>query len=205
MRTFITPLIFLSLLLQACERKPKACLDVAETVEAGKDITLHSCSEHYDFLTWDFGDGSSGFIGDAPVHHFDEEGDFEITLTAYSDGAYKTDEVKQPLRASYRYLSSFQVVGISGFSSFRFELGNNKWTRGGASGTFTDADPYETLIWPNDTIRIRPENTGIELYGIKNGVSTSLLKENINFKFAEQNPVVVESELYTLKIFWTFK
>lgn len=205
MRTVIVLLIFLGLFLQACERKPKACLDVAESVEAGKDITLHSCSEHYDFLTWDFGDGSSGFIGDAPVHHFDEEGDFEITLTAYSDGGYRSEEVKQPLHTSYRYLSAFQVVGTSGFSSFRFELGNHKWTRGGATGTFTDEDPYETFIWPDDTIRILPENVNIELYGIKGGSSTALLKDNINFKFAEQNPVVVESGLYKLKIFWTFK
>jgi len=190
---------------QACERKPDACLDVPHQLEAGKQITLQSCSKHYDFLTWDFGDGSSGFIGDTPEHNFDEEGDFEITLTAYSNGAYKSEEVKQSIHASYRYLYSFEVIGTSDFGSFEFDLGNGKWKRGSATGTFTEDHPYEAVIWPEDTFRILPEPMSVELYGIRNGSSTALLKENVNFKLANENPVVIESALYTLKIYWTFK
>lgn len=198
-------LLFAALLNQACERKPKACMDVPAQLEAEKDLGLNSCSEHYDFVAWDFGDGSSGFIGENPTHHFNGEGDFEITLTAYSDGAYKSDEVKQMVHVSYRFLSAFQVIGESNFGSFQFEINNTVWKRGGAKGSFTEEDPYETIIWPEDTFRILPERMNVELYGISGPSGTALLKENINFELADENPVVIETENYTLKIFWTFK
>lgn len=202
----IIPLLTISLLAAGCVKQPKACFEPPEVIEAGTELTLESCSENYEFLTWDFGDQSTGFIGEDAPHTYHLEGSYAVTLTAYGDGGYRSDEVTQIVKASYRYIDRFEVVGTSSFNRFIIEALGSEWNKGGASGTFTDDAPYTLQIWPEEEVEMgRARGTEITLIGLTGNVPTTLATGKFNFTSFKENPAVVTGPDFTLKMYWTYR
>jgi hypothetical protein len=195
----------LCLTLSSCFQRPKACLNLDDTYETGREYRLSSCSENFDFLTWDFGDQSYGFIGETAPHTFYEQGEYYLKLTAYADGGYRSDEIVQKVKASKRYLSHFEVVGESNFSKFRLAFGSNQIPGPSANGSFTEALPYSKQIWPEQAIAIPLEKVKVTFFGERNGSSTTLVSPDIiNFENNTENPFILEGENFLVKVYWTY-
>ncbi len=82
-------LISLSLLgFSACHRTPKPGFSYfpSDNPEAGDTILFVNETRHADSYTWDFGDGEGSTRSD-PEHIFASPGVFDVTLTAYNEGA----------------------------------------------------------------------------------------------------------------------
>jgi hypothetical protein len=76
------------LLLVACQRTPRPEFTYvpAENPEAGEVILFINDTRHADSYSWDFGDGEGSSLME-PEHVFKEAGIFNVTLTAYNEGA----------------------------------------------------------------------------------------------------------------------
>ena len=206
--------IITSLILSSCERKPDACLDFGDALEAGTTIRIESCSDNYEFLTWEFNDGR-GQVGDYVERQFDKEGSYSVLLTAYSDGAYRSDEVSQDFKASFRYIDRFEVIGESGFPSLEVRVeeeytssggDDGRWTVAGSDGTFTADAPFQVLVWP-DLFRVMPTSRTLQLYGRQGLSRTFLGEQKFNFQSVKDNPVTLESEdgKLQMKMYWRYK
>lgn len=205
MKSILPYVLPLALLFSGCAKKPTACLVPPEVVETGNTAQLVSCSENYEFLTWDFGDNSTGFVGDLAPHTYQDEGKYTITLTAYAKGGYRSDQVTAEINASYKYLDRFEVVGVSDYGRFVIEMGENEWSRAGASGTFTDEAPFVVQVWPDMEVKLSDQTFLTELIGFKSGNPTSLAMRSVGFKSNDNNPSLIEGPDFTLKLFWTYK
>lgn len=190
----------------ACVQKPKACLNLDDTYETGREYRLESCSENFDFLTWDFGDNSGGFIGEIAPHTFYEQGTYYLKLMAYSDGAYRSDEVVQAVKSSRRYLSHFEVIGESNYSRFRLNFDNIQIEGSNANGNFTESLPYSHQIWPGQSVPIPLSKVKLGFMGIKNGSASTIVPSNIfNFETNVDNPIVLENEDFTVNVYWSYQ
>lgn len=201
---FIFPLLVL-LGLAACEKKPTACIDFGEYLEAGDDISIASCSENYEFLTWEFND-NRGYIDDVVIRQFEEEGSYQLKLTAYSDGAYRSDEVTHSFRASFRYIDRFEITGESDYTAFRVEFRDQAWSLGNATGVFTEDSPFVINVLPEDTIRILPRSNNLDFFGRRAFSNIPLGESNLNYHTFKDNPVVVRSEdgSFEMKMYWKY-
>jgi hypothetical protein len=197
-----------SMLLSSCEKKPTACLDLPETLEAGTLLTLTSCSEDYEFLTWEFSDGI-GVEGVQAQRTFEDEGSITIRLTAYADGAYKSDQVEEEYATSFRYLDRFEIIGNSPYDSLEIEFGNNVpvFKVYDADGSFTADDPLIRSFTPY-TYTIKAEPTFINLFG-RNflGARVPLASDKFNFNVVKDNPTIIGSEEdnFYMKLYWVYR
>lgn len=201
-------LLVLVLIFASCARKPAVCYNGPTVFETGREYELTSCSEHYEFITWNFGDGTYGAVDDAPTRAFFQPGDYVMEITAYAKGAYKSDAMSVDYRVSDRYIDRFEVVGQSSFKRFEFGFGNKRWIAGSASGTFTEDSPYSYTLWPDSAIVIPLERTAVRLGGSNQSSGagfTTLINESPNFKGRPENPIILEGSGYTLKLFWTYE
>lgn len=205
--TRIILILGIALLATACLKKPKACAELEEYYEVGREYRFTSCSENYEFITWDFGD-QSGFEGEDAPHTYNKNGTPVITLTAYGRGAYRTDELKQQVKTSRRYVERFEVTGTSKHKGFTFGLGTlesyREIFRDSATGTFTDDAPFVAHMWPDEQLIIPVENANVTLYG--GGVTSKslLIQQNVNFRNVRENPTTLEGGGFVLKIYWTY-
>jgi len=194
-------------MMAGCEPQPKACLDWGDTLEAGTTLNLESCSEDFDFLTWEFSD-DRGYIGDNVERIFEDETSLSVRLTAYSDGGYRTDNVTHEFKTSFRYIDRMEVIGTSDFASFRLAMEGGSWSAGGAEGTFTEEAPFVVYVWPDDKQVIEStRNGGFTVYGVRNGNTSNLgSSPTYNFETYKDNPMVLESSFgLTFKVFWRFR
>lgn len=197
---------------QACEPKPKACLDWEDptleletaTLEAGSTLTLESCSEDFDFLTWEFSD-DRGYVSETVERQFEKEGDYTVTLTAYSNGAYRSDVLTIPFRTSFRYIDRFEIVGTSDFKSFVAGYQLNDWSAGGAEGTFTEDAPFIIPVWPESKTVLENTRNSLSLKGRKNGNTISLGSKQFNFTEFKDNPATFEAAGFTVKMYWRYR
>lgn len=200
----------------SCERKPKACLDMPDTIEAGATVRFESCSEDFEFLTWEFNDGR-GYLDQVVERSFDKEGKFMVRLTAHSDGAFRTDVIAKEFKTSFRFIDRFEITGDSPYEYFIMrvkedfdanDLENSaEWMQIGAEGSFTDAAPFIMNVYPESSYRIRPITRSFQLYGLLNGRNTLLAEQSFNFDRIKDNPVTFQSENgnYTVRMFWTYR
>jgi hypothetical protein len=197
---------FIVVLLWGCERKPTACLDLPETLEAGTFLSLNSCSEDYEFLTWEFSDGI-GIEGEIAQRNFEEEGNITIRLTAYANGAYKSDQVEESYFTSFRYIDRFEVIGNVPFDSLRVNFGNlYSFTALETSGSYSESNPL-TINADELAYRIIAEPTSVSMFGLIDIVERPLISDKFNFDFVKDNPTIVgdSTDRYQLKIFWEYR
>lgn len=199
-------LFVVPLLLSACEPKPKACLNWDDTLEAGTTLTLSSCSEDFDFLTWEFSD-DRGYVNNSVERIFEEESDMSVRLTAYSDGAYRSDVVTFPYKTSFRYIDRMEVVGESNFSKLELRMEGGAWSGSDAKGIFTESAPYTVYVWPTEKVIIESKQTGgFSVYGFKNGSEVFLGKASFNFETYKENPMTLETNTgLSVEVYWTFR
>ncbi len=195
------------LVLSSCEKKPTACLELPETLEAGTLLTLSSCSEDYEFLTWEFSDGI-GIEGEIAQRRFEDEGSVVIRLTAYSDGAYKSDQVEQAYKISFRYIDRFEIIGNIPYDSLQIDFGNVlSFPVPDANGRFTEEEPLVRSLSPYTWV-IEAERTSITLYGINFlGTRIPLVSDKFNFNVVKDNPTVIgtEEDDFMVKLFWSYR
>jgi len=196
---------FLVFALSSCEKRPEACLDFGDYLEAGDNLIIESCSKNYEFLTWEFND-NRGYIGDLFERQFELEGNYQVKLTAYSDGGYRSDELTHEFRASYRYIDRFEIIGESDYSAFIVDFKNDRWSLGIATGIFLEDAPFVINVLPNDTARIAPTSVNLDFYGRRAFSNVPLGKSNLNYHIFKDNPVVVTSEdgKLELRMYWKF-
>lgn len=206
MRLF-TSIFLILLVASGCTRKPDACLDLNAFYEVGREYRLETCSENYDFITWDFGDRSSGFIGDEAPKTFQETGNFYVQITAYSDGAYRSDDAVQLISVSKRYLDRYEIIGESTFELFRMEFGDEGFVEQDAIGTFTEEEPFIAPIWPDREVEIPFDKEQIKLFGVNNSSFTTVVPQtSINFRNNTENPIVIDGGFgLEFRLYWRYK
>jgi hypothetical protein len=198
-----------ALLLFSCEKKPTACIDFDKYVEAGTQWEFESCSEDFEFLTWEFGDGNYGYVGNeeqtTALRTYPEEGLYLLTLTAYADGAFRSDEVTQLMNISYRYVDKIEIVGSSNYVRFVISVGDSIVSAPNAQGSFTAADPF--VYEPIQDIRMKPEFVNFRLFGqdqLQNLIP--IASENVNLANDKTYPLIIEGNSgFEFKIYWKYK
>ncbi|MCX6258894.1 MAG: PKD domain-containing protein [Bacteroidia bacterium] len=79
--------------LSSCLKEPTACFTVKSThINLGDTISFINCSSDAKSYAWDFGDGQTS-TQSSPQHIYSEIGNFPVSLTAYSEGEKKKDNV----------------------------------------------------------------------------------------------------------------
>ena len=201
----------LIVLLVACEPKPEACLEMDEIVEAGTTLHLESCSDNYDFLTWEFSD-ERGYVseqGEGIERQLEDQAELSVLLTAYSDGGYRSDAVYHVFKTSFRYIDRFEIIGLSEFDAFIVEVKNDEdgsWSGGGATGEFTESNPFVMNLWPSKVYRLPNEQKTIQLFGRRNGSRILLGEQQFNFATFKENPTVFNTNGgYTVELHWRFR
>lgn len=200
---------FAAILLVGCEKKPTACIDFDEYVEAGTQWEFESCSEDFEFLTWDFGDGNYGYVGNegqaTALRTFTNEGKYLLTLTAYANGAFRSDETTKLINVSYRYVDKFEVLGTSNYPRFVMAVGDSTVSAFNAQGTFTENDPF--IYQPIQELRLLPAFTNFKLFGqdqLQNLIP--LASENINLSTNKSNPIVIDGNGgFEYRVYWKYK
>ncbi|MEZ4722744.1 MAG: hypothetical protein R2813_12785 [Flavobacteriales bacterium] len=192
------------LLLTSCLKKPKACLELDEYYEVGREYSFESCSDNYDFITWDFGDSTAGFIGDIAPHTFSRNGQPVMKLTAYANGAYRSDEVKQAIKASRRYIDRIEVTGGTNYNKFRFTFDQFEFINDSVSGNYSAVEPYIWRFWPEQQYVIPINTIRLKLVG-ERFTKATLVDEDVNFETDLSNPVELQGlNGFVIKFYWTY-
>jgi hypothetical protein len=200
-------LIFIGLIftiLTSCEKQPEACIEFDEFVDPDIEVEYLSCSKIYEFETWEFGDEKPGFLGKENLHTYDNEGKYEITLTSYAKGAYKSDELKYWINVSKRYIDSVVITGQSTYDTLVITRLTPK-TFPNARGTFTDSAPLTYIL--SQSIGMRAQNTWFRLEGLNGPNEPDLIVDKItNLRFNVANPIILNGiNGITMKVHWHYR
>ncbi len=187
--------------LCSCEKKPTACIDMPDIVAADQEVKFVSCSEDFEFMHWEFGDGT-GLEAESPPYRYEFEGCYTVRLTAYADGAFRSDETEKQICASYKYLDRFELFGTFNFSEVTFFVFDNEFTTLIEPGTYTEDSPISLNAY-DERLRLREGRT---IYGVNRGSSTILEGgadfTNFDQSFSETVDPVTGT---TLRVYWRFK
>lgn len=197
------------MLFSSCEKQPTACLNLDETLEAGTFLNLSSCSKDYEFLTWEFSDGI-GTEGEVAQRTFEKEGEVTIRVTAYSDGAYKSDFAEQTCKLSYRYIDRLEISGNFSYDSIIVILGNidGYWTFRETDTTYSEDAPLIKQWYPTYLSQLESKTSSLTLTGYRGSSSEiKVASKKFDFRTYKENPIIVESDNGQVKMsmYWTFK
>lgn len=94
--------------LTSC-KKPEACMNVPDWVEAGQSFTAENCTVNAKEYTWDMGDGTIHNQKD-PSHTYNYFGNFTVTLTASTGNrAESVSKVIQVVGAAHKFQGNFNA------------------------------------------------------------------------------------------------
>jgi hypothetical protein len=198
-------IIIIGFLLSGCLTKPKACLELEDVYEVGRQYTLTSCSENFEFLTWDFQD-QSGFIGDEAVHTFANSGERTITLTAYGKGGYRSDAATHKMKSARRFVHYIEIISEVDYSkySFKFDLTGINFLN--STGTSPEDEPFVGNVFDQVQIRIPISPATIVVKGTQSGSEYLLIDERINFETNDDNPLVLDNgQNFITKVYWKYE
>jgi PKD repeat protein len=81
----LLPIIILLSFLSSCEREPYADFYTSHAVaEVYEIINFYNTSDYYDYVEWDFGDGTFS-TNLNPSHHYSNPGIYTVTLTVFGE------------------------------------------------------------------------------------------------------------------------
>ncbi|GAB5539847.1 MAG: hypothetical protein Salg2KO_19500 [Salibacteraceae bacterium] len=202
---FLAALIAISLGLIGCRQNPKACVEMEEIYEVNRGYTLTSCSEGYEFITWEFGDGG-GFLGEDAPKTYRSVGDYTVTVTAYADGGYIFDEATANIRAANRIWDRFIITGNSVYDEFRIVFDEFSAVYPNATGNFTREEPYEGEFEEQMRAVLPLEPAQFSLIGLRDGRTPIRLIdfESINYENNLDNPVVFKGKGFELTVYWVY-
>ena len=205
MRTTLSLLLIL-ILVGACNQNPKACLELDEYYEVGREYKLSSCSENFEFITWDFGTNKNGFVGDSVPHTFQDVGNRNVTIEAFSRGAFNSDVTTQQVRVSRRKIDYIEIIGVSDYTRFRLEFESDDILFAeNTVGTFTDDNPFFGQVWGNKDWILEMEPIVISLEGRKNSNTNVLINyTSKNYRYVLDNPSLYEGSGIEMKVYWKF-
>tara|TARA_B110000046_G_scaffold19759_2_gene18700 strand:- start:239 stop:862 length:624 start_codon:yes stop_codon:yes gene_type:complete len=200
-------LILSAILFASCNQNPKACLELEDNYEVGREYQLRSCSDNHEFITWDFGADKNGFIGDSVPHIFQDVGNRNVTIEAFSRGAYNSDVATQQVLVTRRKIDFIEIVGVSDYTRFtmEYESGDIIFSEN-TVGTFTDESPFVGQIWGDRDWVLPMDPIAISLEGRKNSNTTVLInKVSKNYRYVLDNPSVYEGSDIVMKLYWRFE
>ncbi len=200
-------LILSAILFASCNQNPKACLELEDNYEVGREYQLGSCSDNHEFITWDFGADKNGFIGDSVPHIFQDVGNRNVTIEAFSRGAYNSDVATQQVLVTRRKIDFIEIVGVSDYTRFtmEYESGDIIFSEN-TVGTFTDESPFVGQIWGDRDWVLPMDPIAISLEGRKNSNTTVLInKVSKNYRYVLDNPSVYEGSDIVMKLYWRFE
>lgn len=202
----IIKLALMALVFSSCNQNPKACLELDEAYEVGREYQLSSCSDNYEFITWDFGTDKNGFVGDSVPHTFQDVGNRNVTIEAFSRGAYNSDAAIQQVRVTRRKIDYLEIVGGSDYTSFKVEYESDDLTfTENTVGTFTDDNPFVGQVWGNKDWVLPMDAIAMTLSGRKNlNITTLINRTSKNYRFVIDNPSLYEGSGFVMKVYWKF-
>jgi PKD repeat protein len=210
MKRFLFLAALTSLLLSRCHVDPHADFSISSSsVEPGVDVYFTNLSTDADSYSWDFGDGYNSYDV-SPVHYYDAEGTYTISLTASHHGG-GSDVAQQTIDVHYltdleitvaEWNSNYIVEYIVPNASVRLYPSLSDWdnqTNMVAEGTtdshgvvtFSGLDPVKYYV---DVYATHYNN-----YSIRNDlpqliVTAPLIKGNINTFIAWADYVTSKSQ-----------
>ncbi|NJN27987.1 MAG: PKD domain-containing protein [Cyclobacteriaceae bacterium] len=108
-----------TVLLSSCNESDPLPLSMASfdvlnegTLEKGIAVQFINKSSNASAYVWDYGDGTKDSLIAAPSHIYADAGDYDVTLTAYTDDGQKSSEIKS-IKVKRRVLVGFTVTNIS--------------------------------------------------------------------------------------------
>ncbi len=206
----LTHLSFGLLLMTSCNLNPTACLEMEEIYEVDRQYQFSSCSEDYEFVTWEFGDGT-GFLGNDAVKTFGRKGDFTVSVKAYANGAYGFDEATADIKAANRIIDRFTITGNSVYESFRLINSVNGFDFSevypNATGNFTPDAPFEAELQDEMRTVLPVGISSFELTGIRtNGQPIDLIDiTSRDFEDNLDNPFELRGKGFVLSIYWVYE
>jgi len=191
-------------LLASCARKPKACIEDSQIVETNQLTILTSCSEDAEFLTWEFSDNVKS-TEDRVQRLFSEEKDYQVTVTAYAKGGYRSSEAVGIIESKKRYVSEIKFIGYTSYTSLTMDC-FDKIELVGTQGSFTEEAPYISYVYPDQEVVIEPSIEPISVYGTKaDETQDQLILQSYNFETHKDNPIVMDNGRYQFEISWRYK
>ena len=94
----------------------------ADELERNVPVQFINTSTNAASFKWDFGDGTSDSTNVAPAHTYQDEGTYDVTLTATTEDGQTSSETKS-VEIKKRVLVAFSVINIDFVKRFD-ELGN---------------------------------------------------------------------------------
>ena len=119
-------LTLVSISLISCYKHPEACFQT-DTIQytVNENIQFFNCSENYDEVIWDFGDGTKS-TEITPSKAYNSGGIYLVELTAYTDNGKEQDSYISSIVIGERYIENIQINNLR----FTDSLGNN-WDNDG--------------------------------------------------------------------------
>ena len=141
MKTIAKKIIRNSLIIAAiasftsCHKEPGACFNYPlGKIVAGQEIKFTNCSQNGVTYRWTFGDGTIS-NEQSPTHTYSNTGDYTVTLTVYSKGDMKKDEVLQTIKVEKSLYDK-----LSGYWNLYAKETENYW-----NGNLVDSN-YQQII-----------------------------------------------------------
>jgi PKD repeat protein len=146
--------------LSGCTPAPTACFTKSATiVDLNQAITFTNCSSDFEGIDWNFGDGSTS-TEENPVHAWNAEGDFLVSITVTDKNGTQSDNVSDIIRVGKRYLTLININSIPADNS----------------GT-----PWDLADNPDVKLRIGKVSDHVDLYASAENTNLSLpLPNTIN-------------------------
>lgn len=196
---FILPIITA---LVACQKKPTACIDMEPVIPAGEPVEFISCSEDYEFLTWEFGDGT-GNEAESPEHNYNTEGSWEVILTAYADGAFRSDEVSETIHTSFKYIDRMEITGQVFDDRLEFFVNEDEVIVDVEPGTYTQENPLVVEIYSLSRINVTNRSVTV---GIRTPNSSfEIASRIVNFSRLTREYAEILSSNLDLRVYWRLR
>lgn len=142
-----------------------------------REATFQLNASNYNSVEWDFGDGSSSTM-ENPVHEYDADGTYDVVLTLFNicDTIMVQEQVEIATPPTADFMISMTEGCIPLEVSFTNASSDNAnsfvWNfEGGTPATSTNANPTVTYNTAG--------NFDVELIAFSNGVSDTVLMENV--------------------------
>ncbi|MCG8306204.1 MAG: PKD domain-containing protein [Cytophagales bacterium] len=194
-------LLFASLLYFACDKtdplpESKAGFEVQNADELERNIPVQFINQSTNAATfkWDFGDGNADSLNISPTHVYEQEGTYDVTLTAITQDGQTSTETKT-IEIRKRVLVAFSVVNIS-----FVDQDGNPWDDDGTGPDLifvfgAQSADIEDLIFTDTTKNLTPADLPLE-WSFSEGSGLELTNELHDLVLLDADPEKPEDPKY---------
>jgi len=153
--------------LTSCHKQPGACFNYPlEKIVTGQEIVFRNCSQNGVAYRWAFGDSTiSNEL--SPTHTYSDPGDYIVTLTVYSKGDMKKDEVSKTIK-----VEKGLYYKLSGYWNWYAKETENYWNGNLVSSNYQQIN--------NGSIDFISESSAVLDSGLAETVTWSVISDSYN-------------------------